>query len=79
VGIVARRDLLAVLARRDQDIARELEALLASELGAPSPYRATVRDGIMRLTGSADPTTRRLASLLAREVPGVVEVRFDEE
>jgi hypothetical protein len=79
VGIVARRDLLAVLARRDQDIARELEALLASELGAPSPYRATVRDGIMRLTGSADPTTRRLALLLAREVPGVVEVRFDEE
>ena len=79
VGIVARRGLLAVLARRDQDIARELEALLASELGAPSPYRATVRDGIVRLTGSADPTTRRLASLLAREVPGVVEVRFDEE
>ena len=38
VGIVARRDLLEVLARRDQDIARDLEALLASELGAPSPY-----------------------------------------
>jgi CBS domain-containing protein len=79
VGIVAKRDLLAVLARRDQDIARELEALLASELGAPSPYRTTVRDGIVTLTGSADPTTRRLALLLAREVPGVVEVRFDEE
>ena len=33
VGIVARRDLLEVLARRDEDIARDLEAMLASELG----------------------------------------------
>ena len=79
VGIVARRDLLAVLARRDEDIARDLEALLASELGAPSPYRVTLKDGSVRLTGSADPTSRRLAGLLAREVPGVIEVRFDEE
>jgi CBS domain-containing protein len=79
VGIVARRDLLEVLARRDQDIAGDLEALLASELGSPSPYRVTVEDGIARLTGSGDPTSRRLAVLLAREVPGVLEVRFDEE
>jgi CBS domain-containing protein len=79
VGIVARRDLLAVLARRDEDIARDLEALLATELGAPSPYRLTVQDGIVRLTGPADPTSRRLARLLAREVPGVVEVRFVQE
>ena len=79
VGIVARRDLLAVLARRDEDITRELEGLLAAELGSPCPYRTTVRDGIATLTGHADPTSRRLASLLAREVPGVVEVRFDQE
>ena len=79
VGIVARRDLLTVLARRDEEIGRDLAALLASELGAPSPYRATVRDGSVTLTGPADPTSRRLAGLLAREVPGVVEVRFDEE
>ena len=79
VGIVARRDLLAVLARRDEDIARDLEALLASELGAPSPYRVTVEDGSVELAGPADPTSRRLASLLAREVPGVIEVRFDQE
>jgi CBS domain-containing protein len=79
VGIVARRDLLAVLARRDQDIAQDLAVLLASELGAPSPYRVTVRDGSVTLTGPTDPTSRRLAGLLAREVPGVVEVRFDQE
>ena len=79
VGIVARRDLLEVLARRDQDIAGDLAALLAAELGAPSPYRVTVRDGSVTLTGHADPASRRLAGLLAREVPGVVEVRFDQE
>jgi CBS domain-containing protein len=79
VGIVARRDLLAVLARRDQDIARDLEGLLAAELGTPSPYRATVRAGSVVLRGPSGPSSRRLAVLLAREVPGVVEVRFDEE
>jgi CBS domain-containing protein len=79
VGIVARRDLLKVLARSDEDIAGDLELLLAAELGAPSPYRTRVRDGIVELTGPTDPTSRRLASLLARGVRGVVEVRFDEE
>jgi CBS domain-containing protein len=49
VGIVARRDPLKVLARSDEDIARELEELLATEMG--SPYRVTVRDGVVDLTG----------------------------
>jgi CBS domain-containing protein len=79
VGIVARRDLLEVLARSDGDIARDLEALLAAELGAPRLYRTTVHDGVVEFTGPIDPTSRTLATLLARGVPGVVEVRFDEE
>jgi CBS domain-containing protein len=79
VGIVARRDLLEVLARRDEDIAGDLEALLASELGTPRPCRVTVRDGIVHLTGPTDPTSRQLATLLARDVPGVIAVRLDEE
>ena len=79
VGIVARRDLLEVLARRDEDIARELEALLASELGVPGTFHVAVRDGIARLTGPTDAASRRLATLLARDVPGVVAVRLDEE
>jgi CBS domain-containing protein len=79
VGIVARRDLLAVLARSDEAITRDLEALLAAELGSPCPYRVTVRDGIVDLTGPRDPVDRRLAMLLARGVPGVLEVRPDEE
>jgi CBS domain-containing protein len=79
VGIVARRDLLEVLARHDEDIANDLETLLAAELGAPSRYRVTVRDGVVDLTGPPDPVDRRLATLLAQGVPGVLEVRLDEE
>jgi CBS domain-containing protein len=79
VGIVARRDLLEVLARSDGDIARDLEALLAAELGAPNLYRTTVHDGVVEFTGPIDPTSRTLATLLARGVPGVVGVRFVEE
>jgi CBS domain-containing protein len=79
VGIVARRDLLEVLARSDEEITRDLEALLAAELGTPSLYRVTVRDGVVDLTGPSDPVDRRLATLLARGVPGVVEVRLEEE
>ena len=79
VGIVARRDLLEVLARSDEEIARDVEALLAAELGSPCPYRVTVRDGVVDLTGPPDPVDRRLATLLARGVPGVLVVRLDEE
>ena len=78
-GLGARRALRAVLARGDEEIARDLEALLAAELGSPGPYRVTVRDGVVDLTGPADPVDRRLATLLARGVPGVLEVRLDEE
>jgi CBS domain-containing protein len=79
VGIVARRDLLKVLARTDEEIARDLEGLLAAQLGSPSPYRVKVQDGVVDLTGPPDPVGRRLATLLARGVPGVLEVRLDRE
>jgi len=79
VGIVARRDLLKVLACGDEDIAGDLRALLEEELGPPSPYRVAVRDGVVELTGPPDPTARRLATLLVRGVPGVVDIRFTEE
>jgi CBS domain-containing protein len=78
VGIVARRDLLKVLARGDEEIAGDLRTLLEEELGPPSPYRVTVCDGVVELTGPPDPTVRRLATLLVRGVPGVVEVRFPQ-
>lgn len=43
---------------------------------APAPVRAEVRDGVVTLTGSVpDPALVPLAVLLARAVPGVVDVR----
>jgi len=47
--------------------------------GTPSPYRVAVREGVVELTGAPDPTIRRLATLLVRGVPGVVDVGFAEE
>ncbi len=74
VGIVTRRDLLRVLARADDEIGRELAALLAEELPG-EPVTVTVADGVVTLAGQVpDPHDRAVAELLARTVPGVVSV-----
>jgi CBS domain-containing protein len=78
VGILARRDLLKVLARSDADIRAELEELLEDQAGIIDRYQVDVVDGVTLLTGPADPASRGLPQILARTVPGVVEVRFDE-
>jgi CBS domain-containing protein len=76
VGIIARRDVLRVLARSDTEIHVELEDLLDDELVMMGRYRAQVSDGIVTLFGPTDRASRRLAELLARSVPGVLDVRF---
>jgi osmotically-inducible protein OsmY len=73
VGIVTRRDLLAVLARSDHAIRAEVERLLAEELGGHP--RVEVTDGVVTLNGFNTGRETDLAGLLARTVPGVVEVR----
>jgi CBS domain-containing protein len=73
VGIVTRRDLLAVLARTDHAIRAEVERLLAEELGGHR--RVEVTDGVVTLSGLDTGWETDLAGLLARTVPGVVEVR----
>jgi CBS domain-containing protein len=76
VGIVTRRDLLRVLARGDEQIRRDLAALLAEEL-PDEPISLEVADGAVTLTftGSPDSRDRRIAELLASTVPGVLSVR----
>jgi CBS domain-containing protein len=76
VGIVARRDVLRVLARDDSDIHVELEDLLDDELLMLGRFRAEVSGGVVTLEGPRDRAGRRLAELLARSVPGVISVRF---
>jgi len=76
IGIVARRDVLRVLSRRDEEIHVELADLLSEEIEMIGRYRAEVAGGVVTLHGPRDRVGRRLAELLARSVPGVIEVRF---
>lgn len=74
VGVVARRDLLRGLARPDADVRRDVLALL-DELGQGRDWHVEVTDGVVRLSGErAGDRTLRVASVLARTVPGVVRV-----
>lgn len=74
VGIVSRRDLVRVIARRDRDIEAEIARRLG-ELGAGTPASAvTVADGVATIAAVED--GRRLVESVALTVPGVLEVRF---
>jgi CBS domain-containing protein len=79
VGIVARQDLLGVLARRDTEIRAELDALLGELGGTTTPDHLEVADGVVTIAGPADPTRRRVIEVLARTVPGVLGIRFAED
>jgi CBS domain-containing protein len=74
VGIVARRDLLRLVARGDDDIRADLQARLANELELLQRLEVEVADGVVTVTGAGE-LSRQLLAGLARTVPGVVEVR----
>lgn len=76
VGIVSRADLVAVMARSDEDLRADLMASI-SVLGDESTegVRVQVEDGVATLRGRTDrKTTRDLTVKLAADVPGIVEV-----
>jgi CBS domain-containing protein len=77
IGIVARRDVLKGLARSDLEIEVELGDLLDEEIQMMGRYRAQVSDGVVTLLGPVDRASQRLAELLARSIPGVIDVRFE--
>jgi len=81
IGVVSRRDLLAVFLRPDEDIAADVRAVLTEILLAePSEADVAVRDGIVTLTGTLDPTTGAHGDLipvairLMWDVDGVVDI-----
>ena len=76
VGIISRRDLLRVLARSDDDIGLALDDLLEEEVALIGRFRADIDQGVVTLTGPTDRHARRLARMLARSIPGVIDVRF---
>jgi CBS domain-containing protein len=75
VGIVARRDLLRLVARRDDDIRADLEGRLKEELDALQRLAVAVDGGVVTLDADLGPLGRQMFEELARRVPGVIEVR----
>jgi CBS domain-containing protein len=73
VGVVSRRDVVAVLARSDRRIEAEVDELLRS---AGLESDVDVRDGIVFVGGPTDPHQQETARILAATVQGVVGVRF---
>jgi CBS domain-containing protein len=74
VGIVARRDLLRLVARGDDDVRADLQARLEETIELLRQMRIEVADGVVTVSGTGD-VGHRLVAELARTVPGVVEVR----
>jgi CBS domain-containing protein len=79
IGIVTRRDLLSVFLRPDQEIADRVRELLDDLLPAdPVSVTATVRDGVVILTGNPEaPEDREFVSAAIRliwDVDGVIDV-----
>ncbi|MDA0635599.1 CBS domain-containing protein [Nonomuraea sp. MCN248] len=75
VGMVSRRDLMAMLARPDDELrAAVLDALREQYPSGPS-WDVTVHDGVAELSGPPQEHADHIAGLLARTVPGVVRVK----
>lgn len=72
VGVVSRRDVVRVLARADEMLEQEVDALLVAA-GMPD-WLVDVHDGVAEISGPETSRERTLAKVLARTVPGVVTV-----
>ena len=75
VGMVARRDLLRLAGRSDEDLRAELDRRLAEEIEALQRLGVEVSDGVVTVDPDTGPLAWRLLEALAFTVPGVVEVR----
>jgi CBS domain-containing protein len=74
VGVVSRRDVLHLLARDDVRVESEVAELFRAD---GVDWLVEVTDGVVRVTGPTDDHQRRLATVLARSVAGVVAVAFE--
>lgn len=76
VGVVSRRDLIRVIATRDDLIEGEIRQLFAD--AGIKGWDVEVTDGEARLTGSGSADDARIAAVLARTVAGVARVREND-
>lgn len=73
VGMLSRRDVVRVLARSDEQLEGEVDAMLV--WAGLRDWLVDVHDGVAEITGPPDRTERVVAEVLAGSVPGVLEVR----
>jgi CBS domain-containing protein len=73
VGMISRSDVVHLLAGRDDRIRTEVRELLDTEY---PDWEVEVHDGVVTVTGPADPHERKLADVLAGTIRGVVAVRI---
>ncbi len=81
VGIVSRSDVLRLFHRPDRLVSIDIERTLHDPLLVPDDHdlMASVEDGIVVLTGQvASPDHSRLIENAVREVPGVIDVRWEQ-
>ncbi|MEV5330308.1 CBS domain-containing protein [Nonomuraea fastidiosa] len=75
VGMVSRRDLMAMLARSDDDLRRDVVDALREQYPFGPGWDVTVRDGVAELSGPPHEHADKIADVLARTVPGIVRVK----
>jgi CBS domain-containing protein len=75
VGMVSRRDLMAMLARPDDELRADVEAALREQYPFGPHWDVVVRDGVAELSGPPHEHADHIADLLARTVPGIVRVK----
>jgi CBS domain-containing protein len=74
VGIVGRRDLLRTLVRDDTAIAAQVRQRIETYTGALITWRIDVENGRVRITGPIADDDEQVLLILARTVPGVIDV-----
>jgi CBS domain-containing protein len=73
IGMISRSDVIHLLAGRDDRIRAEVREIIQAENPG---WQVDVRDGVVTVTGPADPRERSLADTLAGTVRGVIAVRI---
>ncbi len=79
VGVVSRHDLVKVMARSDEEVEGQVRQALAEESMRLNGLHVQVSDGVVTLSAPGDPSTLRLAEVVTRSVPGVLDVRVRTE
>ena len=73
VGVVSRRDIVRILARRDEQIEAEVDELVRV---AGHDWLVEVHDGVVTFQGPRTETEQELASVLVRTVPGAHSIQI---